>query len=141
MLTPVALAYRIHIEEDALLTALGDPYRSYAEHPQATHPRHLVTAPAPALPATSHAQRSGTPPRPSFATPAGVAICLLIFLAAQSTYVVDPRLAPDLGHVPGMTAAGEASRIVPRRWTRIYHRVAPRRGARCRADRRNHRIP
>lgn len=38
---------------------------------------------------------------------AGVAICLLIFLAAQSTYVVDPRLVPDLGHVPGMTAAGE----------------------------------
>jgi hypothetical protein len=38
---------------------------------------------------------------------AGVAVCLLIFLAAQSTYVVDPRLVPDLGHVPGMTAAGE----------------------------------
>ncbi len=38
---------------------------------------------------------------------AGVAICLLIFLAAQSTYVVDARLVPDLGHVPGMTAAGE----------------------------------
>jgi hypothetical protein len=38
---------------------------------------------------------------------AGVAICLLIFLAAQSTYVIDPRLVPDLGHVPGMTAAGQ----------------------------------
>lgn len=38
---------------------------------------------------------------------AGVAVCLLIFLAAQSTYGVDPRLVPDLGHVPGMTAAGE----------------------------------
>jgi hypothetical protein len=38
---------------------------------------------------------------------AGVAICLLIFLAAQSTYVVDPRLVPDLGHIVGMTAAGE----------------------------------
>lgn len=38
---------------------------------------------------------------------AGVAICLLIFLAAQSTYLIDPGLVPDLGHVPGMTAAGE----------------------------------
>ena len=38
---------------------------------------------------------------------AGVATCLLIFLAAQSTYVVNPRLVPDLGHVPGMNAAGE----------------------------------
>jgi hypothetical protein len=37
---------------------------------------------------------------------AGVAISLLIFLAAQSTYIVDPSLAPDLGHVPGMTAGG-----------------------------------
>ena len=38
---------------------------------------------------------------------AGVAICLLIFLAAQSTYLLDPGLVPDLGRVPGMTAAGE----------------------------------
>jgi hypothetical protein len=38
---------------------------------------------------------------------AGVAICLLIFLAAQSTYLLDPRLVPDLGPVPGMTATGE----------------------------------
>jgi hypothetical protein len=38
---------------------------------------------------------------------AGVATCLLIFLAAQSTFLIDPSLAPDLGRVPGMTAAGE----------------------------------
>lgn len=38
---------------------------------------------------------------------AGVATCLLIFLAAQSTFLLDPSLAPDLGRVPGMTAAGE----------------------------------
>ena len=38
----------------------------------------------------------------------GVAVCLLIFLAAAATYAVDPSLAPDLGHVPGMTAGGEA---------------------------------
>ncbi len=30
MLTP--LLYRIHIEEDALLSAVGDSYRSYAAH-------------------------------------------------------------------------------------------------------------
>jgi hypothetical protein len=36
---------------------------------------------------------------------AGVAACLLIFLAAQSTFLLDPSLAPDLGRVPGMTAA------------------------------------
>jgi hypothetical protein len=39
---------------------------------------------------------------------AGVAVCLLIFLAAQSTYAVAPSLVPDLGHVPGMTTRGEA---------------------------------
>ena len=38
---------------------------------------------------------------------AGVAICLMISLAAQSTYLLDPRLVPDLGHVPGMTATEE----------------------------------
>jgi hypothetical protein len=38
---------------------------------------------------------------------AGVATCLLIFLAAQSTFLLDRGLAPDLGRVPGMTAAGE----------------------------------
>jgi hypothetical protein len=38
---------------------------------------------------------------------AGVATCLLIFLAAQSAFLLDPSLAPDLGRVPGMTAAGE----------------------------------
>jgi hypothetical protein len=38
---------------------------------------------------------------------AGVATCLLIFLAAQATFLLDPSLAPDLGRVPGMTAAGE----------------------------------
>ncbi len=38
---------------------------------------------------------------------AGVATCLLIFLAAQSTFLLDPALAPDLGRVPGMTAVGE----------------------------------
>ncbi len=37
----------------------------------------------------------------------GVATCLLIFLAAQSTYLLDPQLAPDLGHVPGMTPTGQ----------------------------------
>ena len=37
----------------------------------------------------------------------GVATCLLIFLAAQSTYLLDPQLVPDLGHVPGMTATGQ----------------------------------
>jgi hypothetical protein len=37
----------------------------------------------------------------------GVATCLLIFFAAQCTYLLSPRLAPDLGHVPGMTAAGQ----------------------------------
>jgi hypothetical protein len=35
----------------------------------------------------------------------GVASCLLIFLAAQFTYLIAPQLAPDLGYVPGMTAA------------------------------------
>lgn len=38
---------------------------------------------------------------------AGVATCLLIFLAAQSTYLLAPTLAPDLGRLPGMSAAGE----------------------------------
>jgi hypothetical protein len=38
---------------------------------------------------------------------AGVAISLLIFLAAQSTYIVNPSLVPNLGQVPGMTAGGE----------------------------------
>jgi hypothetical protein len=38
---------------------------------------------------------------------AGVATCLLIFLVAQATYLVDPTLVPDLGAVPGMTAAGQ----------------------------------
>jgi hypothetical protein len=37
----------------------------------------------------------------------GVATCLLIFLAAQSTYLLAPQLVPDLGHVPGMTATGQ----------------------------------
>jgi hypothetical protein len=37
---------------------------------------------------------------------AGVATCLLIFLAAQSTFLVFPQLVPDVGVVPGMTAAG-----------------------------------
>jgi hypothetical protein len=37
----------------------------------------------------------------------GVATCLLIFVAAQGTYLLAPQLAPDLGHVPGMTAAGQ----------------------------------
>jgi len=35
---------------------------------------------------------------------AGAATCLLIFLAAQSTYLLFPQLVPDLGFVPGMTA-------------------------------------
>ncbi len=39
---------------------------------------------------------------------AGVGTCLLIFIAAQATYLLSPELAPDLGHAPGMTAAGEA---------------------------------
>jgi hypothetical protein len=39
----------------------------------------------------------------------GVATCLLIFLAAQSTYLLDPQLVPDLGHVPGMTATGQVA--------------------------------
>jgi MFS family permease len=38
---------------------------------------------------------------------AGVAVSLLIFLAAQFTYIVNPSLVPNLGRVPGMTAAGE----------------------------------
>jgi hypothetical protein len=38
----------------------------------------------------------------------GVATCLLIFLAAQCTFLVFPQLAPDVGFVPGMTAAGHA---------------------------------
>jgi len=44
---------------------------------------------------------------------AGAATCLLIFIAAQSTYVLLPQLVPDLGFVPGMTAAGhvEQNRI------------------------------
>jgi hypothetical protein len=47
-------------------------------------------------------------PQAAFAAlAAGVAICLLIFLAAQSTYLLDPNLVPDLGPVPGMTATGE----------------------------------
>jgi hypothetical protein len=37
----------------------------------------------------------------------GVATCLLIFLAAQTTYLLGPQLVPDLGHVPGMTATGQ----------------------------------
>jgi hypothetical protein len=37
----------------------------------------------------------------------GAATCLLIFIAAQTTYLLSLELAPDLGHVPGMTAAGE----------------------------------
>jgi protein-S-isoprenylcysteine O-methyltransferase Ste14 len=32
LLTLVALAYRIHVEEIALLEDLGDRYRTYAEH-------------------------------------------------------------------------------------------------------------
>ena len=32
---------------------------------------------------------------------------MLMFLAAQTTYLVSPGLAPDLGRVPGMTAAGQ----------------------------------
>jgi protein-S-isoprenylcysteine O-methyltransferase Ste14 len=28
----IAYAYRIHVEEDALITALGDPYRQYMRH-------------------------------------------------------------------------------------------------------------
>jgi hypothetical protein len=39
---------------------------------------------------------------------AGAATCLLIFLAATGTYSLLPRLAPDLGHVAGMTAGGQA---------------------------------
>jgi MFS family permease len=38
---------------------------------------------------------------------AGVAISLLVFLAAQSTYIVNPSLVPNLGRVPGMTAGAE----------------------------------
>jgi MFS family permease len=38
---------------------------------------------------------------------AGVATCLLIFLVAQATYLLDPSLVPDLGPVSGMTAAAE----------------------------------
>lgn len=37
------------------------------------------------------------------AAAAGVATCLLIFLAAQGTYALLPRLVPDLGFVAGMT--------------------------------------
>ena len=39
----------------------------------------------------------------------GVATCLLIFLAAQSTYLLDPQLVPDLGPVAGMTATGQVA--------------------------------
>lgn len=37
----------------------------------------------------------------------GVATCLLIFLAAQLTYLLGPQLVPNLGHVPGMTPNGQ----------------------------------
>ena len=53
------------------------------------------------------ALRWPTPQAALAALSAGVAISLLIFLAARSTYLLDPSLAPDLGHVPGMTAVGE----------------------------------
>ena len=53
------------------------------------------------------ALRWPTPQAALAALAAGVAISLLIFLAARSTYLLDPSLAPDLGHVPGMTAVGE----------------------------------
>lgn len=39
--------------------------------------------------------------------PGLVTTCLLIFIAAQSTFRLNPALAPDLGRVPGMTAAAE----------------------------------
>ncbi len=45
---------------------------------------------------------------------AGVAICLLIFLAAQSTYLLDPRPVPHLGHVPGMTATRSIRTVLSR---------------------------
>jgi hypothetical protein len=53
------------------------------------------------------ALRWPAPQRALAALAAGVAISLLIFLAARSTYLLDPSLVPDLGHVPGMTATGE----------------------------------
>ena len=40
---------------------------------------------------------------------AGAATCLLIFLAAQCTYLLAPTLAPNLGRVPGMSAAAEVA--------------------------------
>lgn len=48
------------------------------------------------------------PGQPAFAAlSAGAAISLLIFLAAQSTYIVNPSLAPNVGQVPAMTAGAE----------------------------------
>jgi hypothetical protein len=37
---------------------------------------------------------------------AGVATCLLVFLAAKYTFLLFPQLVPDVGFVPGMTPTG-----------------------------------